>query len=91
MRNNLQEFRKNAKLSLQGLGDICGLSKSHVHELEKSEGPCPRLSTAYAIAAVLGKSVYEIWPDTTEIVEETITVRKIITNMNLTQINKSND
>lgn len=77
MKNNLKEFRKKATLTLQGLGDICGLSKAHLHDLEKDDGSCPKLSTAYAIAGVLGKTVYEIWPDTTEIVEETITVRRI--------------
>ena len=79
MKNNLQGFRKAAGLSLQGLGDVCGLSKAHLHDLEKETGSCPKLSTAYAIAGVLGKTVYEIWPDTTEIVEETITVRRIKT------------
>lgn len=78
MKSKLKEFRKAAGLTLQGLGDRCGLSKPHVYDLERESGPCPKLSTAYSIAAVLGKTVYEIWPDETEIVEETtITVRRI--------------
>ena len=79
MKSKLKEFRKSANLSLQGLGDICGMSKAHLHDLEKESGSCPKLSTAYAIANVLGKTVYEVWPDTTEILEETITVRRIKT------------
>lgn len=78
MKNKLKEFRKAAGLSLKGLGCHCGISAPHVYELEKESGPCPKLSTAYSIAAVLGKTVYEIWPDETEIVEEAIiTVRRI--------------
>ena len=77
MKNNLTKFRKAANLSLQGLSDICGVSKPHLHDLEKETGSCPKLSTAYGISSVLGKTVYEIWPDTTEIIEETIIVRRI--------------
>ena len=79
MKSNLQKIRKEAKLTLQGLGDICGVTKSHLHDLEKETGSSPKISTAYAISNVLGKTVYEIWPDTTEIIEETITVRRIKT------------
>ena len=77
MENNLSKFRKQAGLSLQGLSDICKVAKSHIHALEKQNGSSPTLSTAYAISSVLDKTVYEIWPNTIEIVEETITVRKI--------------
>ena len=77
MENNLKSFRKSAGLTLQGLSDICGVSKPHLHDLEKETGSCPKLSTAYGIAGVLGKTVYEVWPDTTEIIEETIIVRRI--------------
>ena len=76
MKNNLQLFRKNSKLTLQGLGDICGLSKAHIHALENGTS-CPRLTTAYAISSVFGATVYDIWPNEVEIVEETITVRRI--------------
>ncbi len=77
MKNCLKKMRNDANLSLQGLADICGVSKPHIHQLEKEDGSSPTLKTAYAIANVLGKSVYLIWFDTTEIVEETIIVRRV--------------
>lgn len=80
MKNNMKKFREAASLTLQGLSDICGVTQVHLHNLEKETGSCPKLSTAYGIANVLGKTVYEVWPDTTEIVEETIIVRRIKTN-----------
>lgn len=48
-----------------------------MHQLEKESGSIPKISTAYAIAKVFGKTVYDIWPDTTEIIEETIIVRRV--------------
>ena len=77
MKGNLKEFRIEAGLTLQGLGDMCGITKSHMHDLEKEDGSAPKITTAYAISKVLGKSVYDVWPDTTEIIEETIIVRRI--------------
>lgn len=77
MKSHLKQFRSEAGYSLQELGDMCGLSKAHLHDLEKDTGSCPKLSTAYAIACVFGKTVYEIWPDTTEVVTETITIRRV--------------
>jgi len=75
--NRLKELRNAEELSLQQLGDMCGRSKAHIHELEK-QGANPTIKTAYMIAKVLDKSVYDIWPDTTEIVEETIIVRRVL-------------
>jgi DNA-binding XRE family transcriptional regulator len=65
-----------AGLSLQELADMYGGTKSHCWTLEEDRSS-PTLATAYAIAKVLDKTVYDIWPDETEIVEETIIVRKI--------------
>lgn len=77
MKSNLKKFREEAGLSLQKFGDMCGKSKAHMHELEK-ESANPTLTTAYSIAKVIDKSVYDIWPDTTKIIEETITVRRVV-------------
>jgi DNA-binding XRE family transcriptional regulator len=76
MKNNLNKFRDDAGLSLRKLGKDCGVSAAHINHLEKGLS-VPTLATAYRIANVLGKSVYDIWPDTTEIVEETIIVRRV--------------
>ncbi len=78
MKNNLKKHRKKAGYTLQFLADMYGGVKSHCFALEKGTSS-PTLPTAYAIARVLDKTVYEIWPDTTEITEETIIIRKIKT------------
>jgi len=70
--NNLKRFRMNDKLSLQALADICGMSKSNLHNLEK--GSEPRIFTAYALSTALGVGVYSIWPNTFEAVEESVIV-----------------
>jgi len=77
MNNSLKFYRNEAQFSLAGLGDLCGLSKAHIHTLEKGESS-PTIKTAYLIANVLNKSVYDIWPDTTEIIEETVTIRRCV-------------
>lgn len=76
MKNKLKEKRERNNMTLQELADMYGGTKSHLWALEKGTST-PTLSTAYAIAKVLNYSVYQIWPDTTEIVEETIVVRRV--------------
>jgi len=76
MKNNLEKFRNEAKLSLQKLGDACGITKVHIWELQKDKYN-PTLKTAYSIANVLEKSVYEIWPDKTKVEEVVTTVRRV--------------
>jgi len=78
--NNLKELRHEAGLTLQALGDLCGFSKVTMHNLEG--GQSPRLEAAYRIAKVLGVSVYSVWPDNTEIIIETITVRRCVIKNN---------
>lgn len=82
MKNNLNKFRKEACLRADALADACGCSKQLIHNLEKQDDSSPKLSTAYLIARVLGKSIYDIWPDTTEVTEETIIRRRIISPTN---------
>jgi len=74
--NNLKALRKASSLTLRGLGEAAGTSASYLHQLEGGKGNAS-LEIAYRIACVFGVSVYEIWPDTTEIVEETVTVRRV--------------
>jgi len=77
VKNNLKKYRKKAGFTHQKLADECGLSKSHVWEIEVKQTSSPTLKTAYAISAILGVTVFDIWPNTVEIVEEIITVRRI--------------
>ena len=79
MENNLKKFRLSAGYnSLNKLSEACGKSVSYLSDLENGKC-CPTLATAYAISNILDQSVYKIWPDKIEIIEETITtkVRKI--------------
>jgi len=76
MDNCLKQLRNDAGHTLQSLGDMCGISKAHMHDLENGRS-CPTLRTAYAISKVLDKSVYQIWFDKTKVVEETITIRRV--------------
>lgn len=76
MKSNLKKFRRKAGITQEELGDMCCISGSIICRLEGVRAN-PTLSTAYSIAKVLDKSVEEIWPNTVEFVEETITVRRI--------------
>ncbi len=79
MDNKLKKIRKDTGLTLQELADMYGGTKSHCWALERGDST-PTLSTAYAIAKVLDSDVYAIWPDTTEIIEETLIIRKVVNN-----------
>jgi DNA-binding XRE family transcriptional regulator len=74
--NNLKEFRVKAGMSMQGLADCLGCSKTNICALEKPNAN-PTLKTAYSIAAVLNVPVTDIWEPRIEVVEETITVRRL--------------
>ena len=63
MENNLKTLRLKAGLTLQELGERAGgMSKSSIHALEEPFGSIPYLTTAYAIAEVLGVPLTKIWP-----------------------------
>lgn len=47
----------------------------------ESDAASPTLSTAYAIAKVLNVEVTDIWPNTLEVVEETVVVRRLKTQI----------
>ncbi len=75
--NNLKELREKRGYSLQELGDMCGLSKAQLWQLEKPTAN-PTLKTAYAIAKILGVDITDIWPNTIKIVEEITVVRRVM-------------
>lgn len=78
MKSNLKQLRNDAGLSLSEIGDMCGRSIAQIHRLE-SDKANPTLATAYGIATALDVAVEDIWPNTVEMVDETITVRRIRT------------
>ena len=75
--NNLHKLLIARGYSLQEFAHMCGLSKNHIWQLGKSLAN-PTLRTAYIISKVLGVELEEIWPNTVEVVEETITVRRVV-------------
>jgi len=75
--NCIHSLRVEASLSLQKLADMCGLTKAHLHQLEHGRS-MPNLRTAYAVAKIFDLTVYDIWPDDTQIVEETVTVKRVV-------------
>ena len=74
--HNLKRFRKEAGLTLDELADSSGLSKSYLWAAEQGTHS-PTLNTAYALANVFGKTVYDIWPDATEIEVEKVEIRRV--------------
>ena len=77
MKNKLKEYRKCARLSLDALSTLCGISKNNIHDLEKQTAQSPKLVNAYLLANVFNVSVYELWPDETDTFEETVIIRRV--------------
>jgi len=78
MKNNLKTIRENAGFTLQELALMCGKnSRTYIHYLEH-ESANPTLNTAYAISAVLGVEVTDIWPNDVEVVSEEKIVRRVV-------------
>lgn len=77
MKNNLKEIRLSKNLSLEQLGEMCGFGEGAIWELEQQKTE-PRLKTAYIISKVLDVGIFDIWPDCVEIIEEIITVRRVM-------------
>ena len=63
MKNNLKEVRKKIGLTLEDLANLCGVSKSQLHDLEQQDGAEPRITTAYSISAATGSSIHYLWPE----------------------------
>ncbi len=64
MKNNLEQYRKAASLSLGQLAERCRMAKSAIHGIEN--GTIPRLDNAYAISGVLNVELKDIFPDCTQ-------------------------
>ena len=77
MTNNLQTMRKAKKMTLECMAQATDSSKSYIWDLENNNTK-PSIYKAYAIAGVLGVSVYDIFPDPWEYEEKVITTRAIV-------------
>ena len=57
----LKELRKAARLSIQKLADLCGVSRRTLEDIE-ARGDC-RISTAYSICKALGCSLDDFYTE----------------------------
>lgn len=57
----LKELRKSAGLSIQGLANLCGLSRRTIEDIE-ARGDC-RISTAYVLCKALGCSLDDFYTE----------------------------
>jgi len=75
--NNMKKLREQHKMSMQDLANAVNVSKPHICHMEGGKSDNPGIHLAYAIARVFDVSVYDIWPDKTEIEVETIKIRRV--------------
>ncbi len=62
MENNLAAVRYELNLSLRELAKKSGISWTHIAKIESGERT-PTVPVAYALCRVLGKTIYEVFPD----------------------------
>ena len=62
MRNNLAMVRSELNLSLRELAKRSGVSWTHIAKIESGERT-PTVPVAYALCRAIGKSIYEVFPD----------------------------
>lgn len=62
MKNNLAMVRSELNLSLRELAKRSGVSWTHIAKIESGERT-PTVPIAYALCRAIGKSIYEVFPD----------------------------
>lgn len=62
MKNNLATARSELRLSLRELAKKSGVSWGHLSKIESGERT-PTVPAAYAICKAVGKTIYEVFPD----------------------------
>lgn len=62
MKNNLAMVRSELNLSLRELAKRSGVSWTHIAKIESGERT-PTVPIAYALCKAIGKSIYEVFPD----------------------------
>lgn len=77
MKNNLKEIRESLDVSVRDLHERAGVAQGMIRQME-SGGDIVSLRDAYAIAAVLGCEVTDIWPMTLVVETKTVTVRTVV-------------
>lgn len=63
MKNNLLKLRTGRGLTLQKLAELSGVSVQRLHSLQLKDRGGPTLQSARKIAAALGVSVDDVWPE----------------------------
>lgn len=64
--NNLKYYRKKAGYTLEQLGELADIAKSYVYEIENDQ-KLPGLSIAYRISDIFDVSVYDIFPNPSDL------------------------
>lgn len=62
MRNNLAMVRSELNLSLRELAKRSGVSWTHIAKIESGERT-PTVPVAYALCRAVGRSIYDVFPD----------------------------
>lgn len=75
--NNVKKYRKELGLTLEELAIRAGTAKSYVWEVEQKHSLSISIGKAYSISKVLCRTVYEVFPDSQEYKEETVTLQVI--------------
>lgn len=77
MKNNLKEIRESAGVSVRDLHERSGVAQGMIRQME-SGGDIVTLRDAYAIAAVLGTDIQDIWPMSLKVETKEVTIRTVV-------------
>lgn len=77
MKNNLKEIRESLDVSVRDLQERSGVTSGMIMQMEKQSGNVS-LRDAYAIAAVLGTDVQDIWPMSLKVETKEVIIRTVV-------------
>lgn len=77
MSNNLKLLRESQGITVRDLSDRSNVPQGFIKQMESDDGAVS-LKEAYAISAVLGLNVYDIWPFNLAVEVKHVTIRQVI-------------
>lgn len=77
MKNKLKELRESQGISVRDLSERSNVPQGFIKQMESDDGNVS-LKEAYAISAVLGCNVYDIWPFNLDVEVKHVTIRQVI-------------
>lgn len=78
MKNNLKEIRESAGVSIRDLHERAGVPMGVIKQMETGARAIVTLRDAYAIAAVLGTDIQDIWPMSLKVETKEVTIRTVV-------------